>query len=80
MGYIFVADTENFRIQKFNSNGGFIRTWGTQGPDNGQFEFPADVSASSSGDIFIVDTENDRIQKFTNTGKFIKKWGGPGNS
>ena len=36
-GNIYVADSGNNRIQKFDSNGNFLSTWGTTGSGNGQF-------------------------------------------
>lgn len=34
-GNIFVADTGNSRIQKFDSDGNFITKWGTEGSGDG---------------------------------------------
>src|SRR5918998_1163259 len=39
-GNVYVADTNNNRIQKFTSNGGFVTKWGTQGTGDGQFDSP----------------------------------------
>jgi tripartite motif-containing protein 71 len=62
---VYVADSGNHRIQKFDSNGNFITKWGSMGRENGEFKYPKDISIdSSSGCIYIADTENNRIQVF----------------
>src|SRR5262249_50702417 len=39
-GNVYVADTGNHRIQKFDASGTFLTTWGSSGSGNGQFSFP----------------------------------------
>ena len=39
-GNVYVADTYNNRIQKFNSQGGFLDVWSNYSPGNGQFFQP----------------------------------------
>ena len=63
-GNVFVADTENHRIQKFDSNGNFITKWGSSGTGDGEFDWPDGVAVDSSGDVFVADSGNNRIQKF----------------
>jgi hypothetical protein len=77
-GAVYVADTGNHRIQKFNSSGGFITKWGSEGAADGQFELPQGVAIDSSGNVFVADTANHRIQKFGYNGTFILKWGSEG--
>ena len=36
-GNVYVADSSNNRIQKFDSNGTFITKWGSSGSEDGQF-------------------------------------------
>lgn len=74
-GNIFVADSQNNRIQRFGPDGKLrplaplqrVR-WG-QRP--GQFKIPYDVDADPIGNIYVADTENSRIQKFTPDGRFL---------
>ena len=63
-GNIYVADADNYRIQKFTSDGGFITKWGSNGTGDGQFHEPIGVAVDSSGNIYVADSGNDRIQKF----------------
>ena len=79
-GNVYVADSDNDRIQKFDSNGGFITKWGIYGSDDGQFDRPSGVAVGSSGNVYVVDADNDRIQKFNSSGSHIASWGGYGSS
>ncbi|MFH1961832.1 MAG: right-handed parallel beta-helix repeat-containing protein [bacterium] len=78
-GNVFVADSNNNRIQKFDSDGTFITKWGSSGSGDGQFSYPCGVAVDTSGNVFVADYSNNRIQKFTPDGKFITKWGSNGS-
>src|SRR5262249_26475387 len=43
-GNVYVADTGNARIQKFDASGTFLTAWGGPGSGNGQFLFPVGVA------------------------------------
>ncbi|MFH1140070.1 MAG: hypothetical protein V1816_28645, partial [Pseudomonadota bacterium] len=45
-GAVYVADSENHRIQKFDSTGAFLAKWGSEGSGwgDGQFNFPSGVA------------------------------------
>jgi subtilisin len=78
-GNVYVVDSSNHRVQKFDSNGNFITKWGTvSGSGIGQFNNPQGI-AVGSGSVFVVDTGNNRIQKFNSDGTGTPTvWGGPG--
>jgi DNA-binding beta-propeller fold protein YncE len=61
---VYVADTGNDRIEKFDGNGTFITTWGTHGSGDGQLSNPSAIVVDSSDKIYVADTGNDRIQVF----------------
>jgi len=73
-GNVYVADSGNYRIKKFDSKGRFIKQWGSPGEGDGQFGRLVSIKVDSSGNVFIVDAKNNRIQKFTPYGKFIASW------
>ncbi len=66
---IFVADTGNNRIQKFDADGNYITQWGSYGSGNGQMSNPNDTSVCGST-VYVSDTGNNRIQKFDADGNY----------
>ncbi len=80
-GYVYVADSQNHRIQKFTATGQFVTQWGTYGqcdqgtPEPGTFCEPWDVAVGPDGSVYVADTWAHRIQKFTPDGEFITQWG-----
>ena len=60
-GSVYVADTNNVRIQKFTSEGVFVTKWGTQGSDcfrstctdDGEFYAPTGVAVASAGSVYV---------------------------
>jgi streptogramin lyase len=77
-GNIYVVDSFNHRIQKFDSSGTFITKWGSNGTGDGEFDIPVGIAIDLSGSIYVVDIGNDRIQKFDSSGTFLSKWGTTG--
>lgn len=49
--YVYVADKYNDRIVKFTTSGEFLKAWGSDGSNDGQFSFPMGVSVDSSGNV-----------------------------
>lgn len=85
--YIYVADSNHNRIQRFDTAGSFqgwlangTTGWqmgsatGIAGSANGQFNKPRGVDVDSSGNLYVADTDNNRIQAFNSGGNFLKKW------
>ena len=78
LGFIYVADTHNHRIQQFTPDGRFIRKWGGQGLGDGQFDQPRGIALDPFGNVWIADHENRRVQKFDREGRFLLKVGAGG--
>ena len=78
-GNIYVADTSNNRIQKFDKNGNFIAVLGGPGTENGQFYSPWSIAIDSDDNIYVADKSNERIQKFDSNWTFLTKWGSLGS-
>ena len=51
---VYVVDTGNQRIQKFDLNGTFITTWGTLGTGKGQFNNPQCISVDSFDNMYVA--------------------------
>ncbi|MEI6127846.1 MAG: C13 family peptidase, partial [Pseudomonadota bacterium] len=63
-GNIFVADTNNNRIQKFSPEGTFAAAAGEPGRYPNQMSFPGAIALSAANKLFVCDTDNNRIQVF----------------
>jgi len=74
-GQIYVADSENHRIQVFDLRGQVLRTIGKRGRSNGEFSVPVGVAVDEEGYLYVVDSCNRRVQKFDPNGNYILQWG-----
>ncbi|MFQ5675503.1 MAG: NHL repeat-containing protein [bacterium] len=63
-GTVFVSDTGNNRIIKFDQDGHYIYTIGGFGWEVEQFDQPLDVSAKTGLEIFVADYNNERIERY----------------
>ena len=45
---MYVADSGNNRVERFNLEGGEAMAWGTKGAEPGQFQYPRGVAANGS--------------------------------
>ena len=80
-GSVYVGDLENHRIQKFDSDGKFLKTWGSEGSKKDELKFPEKVIFDSSTDnLYVADRENNRIKKFDSEGKLVMMWGTKGTA
>jgi uncharacterized protein (TIGR03663 family) len=80
-GSIYIADTENHRIQHMSVGGETLHVWGTLSPSSdgtapeGTFNEPWGIAIAPDGNVLVADTWNHRIQKFSPNGTFITSWG-----
>lgn len=79
-GSVYVADTWNHRIQKFNAEGQFLTMWGFfgQGESPQAFWGPRDVAVNAQGQVFVTDTGNKRVVVFDSEGNYLAQFGGAG--
>jgi tripartite motif-containing protein 71 len=77
--YVYVADSKNNRIQKFDTNGTFVEAIGKLGKNSGEFDLPTTVEIDSKSDFIVNERGNERIQKFDSKWNPILMWGSKGS-
>jgi DNA-binding beta-propeller fold protein YncE len=78
-GNLYVADTMNDRIEVFDADGQFIKTFGKAGDGPGYFARPKGVAIDSDDHIWVADGMQDRVQVFNKEGRLLTYLGGHGN-
>lgn len=74
-GYVYVADHDNYRIQKFQPDGSYVDQW-AMGPSLK----PQAVDVDRAGNLYAADMDNHVIRKFNTDGGFISQWGKAGGA
>jgi len=70
---VYVADTLNNRIQKFDANGKFLAKWTTLG-----LKSPIGITTDAQGNVYVTDTGNHRVLKLDPQGKLVMQFGQAG--
>jgi DNA-binding beta-propeller fold protein YncE len=61
-GNIYVLDSANNRIQKFDPEGKYLATFGRKGQGPGEFYNPDSIDIDANGFFYVMDTYQNRIQ------------------
>lgn len=78
---LYIVDSGNSRILKYNVNGGYVSQWGLEGKATGEFMVPLYGTISESlRKVYIVDSGNSRIQTFNPDGTFEYQFGNSSDS
>lgn len=78
-GELLAVDHNNYRIQAFDKAGNFIRTFGSQGSQAGQFLSPQGIIVNSQGLIYVSDNKRNDVQVFSPTGEYLYHFGNQGS-
>lgn len=72
-GNVYVTDTWNHRVQKFDAQGSFLLEWGTGGVSaegSDRFWGPRGIAVGPNGNVYVTDTGNRRVVVFDAQGAF----------
>ena len=75
-GRVYIVDTANDSVMKFEENGTLLDTWVSGGGLG--LSSPTQIEVDPNGDIFVTDSGNHRIVKFDTDGRYIGEWGSIG--
>jgi len=70
-GLLYVVDGGNFRVQVFEQDGTFVRTFGNVGRQFGQFSRPKGISVDANDNIYVSDASFGNFQIFTPGGELL---------
>jgi hypothetical protein len=78
-GNTYILDAGNFRVLKFDGEGGLVSTFGREGGGPGEFQFPALLAVSPGGEIFVHDYGKAGLVRFAPDGEPLNPspWGEP---
>jgi sugar lactone lactonase YvrE len=76
-GDVYVAETGNFRIQRFTRDGKHVRFYGEQGNQPGDFARPKGLAVDRKGRIYVGDSAIQNVQIFENDGRLLMDFGRP---
>lgn len=77
-GRILVADSRAHHIKVFTGEGQLVTTFGERGSEEGQLNFPTNVTVGRDGFIYVVDTGNHRVQVFDQNYEYYDDFGSLG--
>lgn len=73
-GLLYVADTVACDIKVYNQSGKLVKTIGSMGKGDGEFNAPTQL-ALAGGHLYVSDTLNNRIQIFDGEGRYLRQFG-----
>lgn len=77
-GNIYVMDSHDFKILKFDKNGNFLTAIGKKGQGPGEFEAPSNILIDNQDNMYVQDVMRMALVVFDRNGKFIKNIKGTG--
>lgn len=75
---VYVVDSGDGQVKKFDPAGRLLLSWGTVGSGDGQLLHPGGIAVGDRY-VYVADTGNARIEMFDKQGRFIYSWGSYGS-
>jgi DNA-binding beta-propeller fold protein YncE len=79
-GNVYVTDTLNFRILKFDRTGELLNALGSVGRGPGLFVRPKGIAVDREKRLYVVDAGFENVQIFDSEGRALAFFGGPTNN
>lgn len=79
-GNLYISETGNFRIKKYDLDGGFVENIGTVGTGFGQFARPKGIAVDANENLYVVDAAFENVQIINKDKKLLLFFGGPGGN
>ena len=70
-GSVYVADSDNHRVQIFRPNGDFVREFGSIGTGPDEFSLAFDLTADAAGNVYVLDDGQRNLRKFSPSGRSL---------
>ena len=70
-GRIYVVDGGNFRVQIFDKDAKFIKSFGAAGKQLGNFARPKEIATDREGNVYVADTAFGNFQIFNPDGELL---------
>lgn len=77
-GNVYVSDTLNARVQEFDADGKYLRSYGERGNAWGMFDKPKGVAVDGFGNLYVADSGWSNIQIFNQKKEILMFFGGRG--
>jgi RHS repeat-associated protein len=78
-GDLWIADTNNHRVEELSPSGSYVTKFGSFGTGEGEFSEPKWVAVNSKGQVWVSDEANSTLQVFNENGEFVMKVGSKGS-
>ena len=79
-GNLYVSDMGAFRVQEYDGEGRFLRSFGSPGDAPGQFARPKGIAVDDAGLVYVVDAAAQAVQIFDPEGRLLLYFGEPRES
>ena len=76
---IWVVDTGNGRLQKFDMSGTYLSSLSSEGTEAGKLKEPKAITIAPDGSLWVADYGNNRIQQWSNS-SFVRAVGKEGSA
>jgi len=75
---LYITSNDRHSVLVVDATGRWIREWGSNGAEEGDFRYPATITFTREGKLAVTDVLNTRIQLFEKNGDFlvqVGRWG-----